>query len=147
MVSCWSQRLFPLSCKRTHTNLIVENEQHCDFVHLRELIMSRNLHDLVFTTNEHHYSKFRSSYLRKSQRSESVLLCDDDYVLKLEDSRQKLFEDLAKKESEIKEMFVQKVKEKEAHLREAEENASKTVVIIIIDLINYHCHLAYYQKG
>lgn len=56
-------------------------------------------------------------------------MCDDDYVLKLEDSRQKLFEDLAKKESEIKDMFVQKVKEKEAHLREAEENVRETTFL------------------
>ncbi|RKP20565.1 Septin, partial [Rozella allomycis CSF55] len=48
----------------------VENEQHSDFIHLRELIMSvtksRNLNDLVISTNDIHYNSFRTTYLQQN---------------------------------------------------------------------------------
>jgi septin family protein len=89
--------------------------------------MIRGRHDLVISTNEKHYSKYRVASLRKTtSRAKSVLMCDDDYLTKLEDSRQKMLEDLSRRESEIKEHFVQKVKDKEAQLREAEEKVSST---------------------
>ncbi|CUM53409.1 unnamed protein product [Debaryomyces tyrocola] len=40
----------------------VENPMHCDFIHLREVLMGKNMLDLILSTDMHHES-FRSQYL------------------------------------------------------------------------------------
>lgn len=40
----------------------VENPMHCDFIHLREILMSKNMLDLMLSTDSH-YETFRSHYL------------------------------------------------------------------------------------
>ena len=40
----------------------VENPMHCDFIHLREVLMGRNMLDLILSTDMHH-ENFRSQYL------------------------------------------------------------------------------------
>ncbi len=41
----------------------VENEAHCDFVKLRNLLIRTNMHDLVVKTNDVYYESFRSKTL------------------------------------------------------------------------------------
>ncbi|CAG8468056.1 11761_t:CDS:10 [Gigaspora rosea] len=41
----------------------VENEQHCEFVHLREFLTRTHLQDLIETTAQIHYEAFRSKQL------------------------------------------------------------------------------------
>ena len=83
--------------------------------------MSRNLHDLSVTTNDIHYANFRTYYLKATNRRDSILACDDDYMLKVEESRQKMLEEVNRREEEIRQTFIQRVREKESSLREAEE--------------------------
>ncbi|KAI8854762.1 Septin-type guanine nucleotide-binding (G) domain-containing protein [Chytridium lagenaria] len=56
----------------------VENEKHCDFVQLRELVIRTNLQDLIETTHTIHYAQYRSSQIRgQNGRPESFLASDE----------------------------------------------------------------------
>lgn len=41
----------------------VENEQHCEFMHLRNFLTRTHLQDLIETTAQIHYEAFRSKQL------------------------------------------------------------------------------------
>lgn len=99
----------------------VDNPEHCDFVHLRSMLLQHSLLDLVTTTHEIHFSKFRVHKLGSPNRRESVLACDDTYEDRIQQSRAALLDEMVKKEDEMRRVFVSKVKEKEMVLREQEE--------------------------
>lgn len=122
----------------------VENESHCDFVKLREMLLSTNLLDLVERTHSQHYSAYRAARLRQMG-----FCCDDDdtvdgLVQEIGDCEQQhsklqtiqdvynmkraaLSEEIQRKEMEIKEEFVKRVKIKECEIRDLE----KEVILII----------------
>ncbi|KAJ3295882.1 Septin-6 [Borealophlyctis nickersoniae] len=99
----------------------VENEKHCDFVHLRELVIRTNLQDLIETTHLIHYAQYRSSQIRGKGRPESFLACDEFYESRIDNAKKGLQEEMQRKEDEMRQMFVAKVREKEAELRQREE--------------------------
>ncbi|CAG8598089.1 1122_t:CDS:10, partial [Ambispora leptoticha] len=103
----------------------VENENHCDFVHLRELLMTHALHDLLETSHTVHYHNYRADKLRSNGRPESILACDESYEHRIERSKQNMAEDMVRKEEEMRQNFVLKVREKEANLREREEQLNQ----------------------
>ncbi|KAF9348598.1 hypothetical protein BGX26_012998 [Mortierella sp. AD094] len=109
----------------------VENTEHSDFVYLRELLMATCLHDLVETTHNVHYHRHRGDALRAKGRPLSILECDDSYESQIEGTKSKNKEDMERKEDEIRQMFVLKVKDKEMEIREREEilNAKKAEMI------------------
>jgi septin family protein len=115
----------------------VENEAHCDFVKLREMLLSTNMINLIDITHTKHYQLFRANRLReigfkdddeedlldskssntsinRYSSSKSIM---DVYNIK----RAEMYEEIQRREQEIKEEFVQKVKEKESELRECEK--------------------------
>ncbi|XP_037394984.1 septin 10 [Pygocentrus nattereri] len=99
----------------------VENETHCDFVKLREMLISVNMEDLREQTHTRHYELYRRCKLEemgfKDMDSESKpVSVQQTYELK----RQEFLAELQKREEEMKQNFVQRVKEKEAELKEAE---------------------------
>ena len=118
----------------------VENEAHCDFLKLREMILSTNLVDLIEVTHSKHYQMYRAARLREigfrqdEAEDEDAYSCgkststpsissssanktiQDVYNVK----KSELIEEMQKKECEIKEEFIKKVKEKECEIREAE---------------------------
>ncbi|KAJ3381803.1 hypothetical protein HDU84_004842 [Entophlyctis sp. JEL0112] len=53
----------------------VENEKHCDFKKLRNLLIRTHMHDLIQTTHDAHYESFRVKKLTSEGRS------DDDPVI------------------------------------------------------------------
>ncbi|KAG0275294.1 Septin-6 [Linnemannia exigua] len=99
----------------------VENAEHSDFVYLRELLMSTCLHDLVETTHNVHYHHHRGSALRKLGRPVSILECDDTYDSQIEGTKAQNKQEMERREEQIRQMFVEKVKEKEIALRDREE--------------------------
>ncbi|KAJ3120026.1 Septin-6 [Nowakowskiella sp. JEL0407] len=99
----------------------VENEKHSDFVHLRELLIRSNLQDLIETTHSVHYAQYRASKIKSKGRPDSFLACDEFYESRIENARRYLQDDMQKREDEMRQMFVQKVHEKEAQLRKREE--------------------------
>ncbi|XP_067322946.1 septin-10 isoform X3 [Anolis sagrei] len=111
----------------------VENEHHCDFVKLREMLICTNMEDLREQTHMSHYELYRRCKLeqmgfrdtgpenkpvrmpdsKKTSRRESL---QETYEAK----RHEFLGELQQKEEEMRQMFVQRVKEKEALLKEAE---------------------------
>eukprot|EP00842_Homolaphlyctis_polyrhiza_P003117 jgi/Hompol1/3806/HPOL_003359-RA len=104
----------------------VENPEHCDFVHLRELLIRTNMQDLVDTTHIIHYSQYRGIKIRGKGRPESFLACDEYYESRIENAKRSLAEEMQRKEDEMRQRFVGKVREKEQSLREREEILNNT---------------------
>ncbi|XP_037976345.1 septin-2 [Plutella xylostella] len=100
----------------------VENESHCDFVKLREMLIRTNMEDMREKTHARHYELYRRRRLQ--QMGFSDVDADNKPV-----SFQQTFEakrathvaELQAKEDEMRQMFVQRVKEKEAELKDAEK--------------------------
>lgn len=51
--------------------IIVENENHCDFVKLREMLIRTNMEDLRESTHKTHYELYRRNKLQDMGFSES----------------------------------------------------------------------------
>lgn len=122
----------------------VENESHCDFVKLRDMLLSTNMLDLVELTHVKHYSLYRGGRLREmgfccddetdeqngpttgsvvtikngNNSGNKLLTIQDVYNLK----RAELIEDIQRKEMEIKEEFMRRVKVKEAEIKDKERD-------------------------
>ena len=111
----------------------VENESHCDFVKLREMLLSVNLADLIEITHLKHYQLYRANRLK------DIGLRDEEDCSEIVDGKarscgrpksmsevflQKLAlinEEREKKEIELKEDFLKRVKDKDNELKEAEK--------------------------
>lgn len=93
-------------------------------MYLRELLLATCLHDLVESTHGIHYHGHRAKALRPVGRPVSILECDDSYESQIEGNRQQARQDMDRKEEEVRQSFVEKVKEKEAALRQREEQLS-----------------------
>jgi septin family protein len=84
------------------------------------------MHDLISTTHNIHYSAYRSVKLRASGRPESFLACDEFYETRIENAKNVLAGEMQRKEDEMRQRFVAKVREKEQELREREEALNNT---------------------
>ncbi|GFG36085.1 hypothetical protein Cfor_03660 [Coptotermes formosanus] len=100
----------------------VENESHCDFVKLREMLIRTNMEDMREKTHMRHYELYRK------KRLEQMGFSDVDAENKpvsfqqtFEAKRSNHLQELQQKEDEMRQMFVVRVKEKEAELKEAEK--------------------------
>lgn len=100
----------------------VENESHCDFVKLREMLIRTNMEDMREKTHNKHYELYRK------KRLEQMGFSDVDANNKpisfqetFETKRSNHLQELQQKEDEMRQMFVVRVKEKEAELKEAEK--------------------------
>ncbi|OCT92469.1 septin-8-A [Xenopus laevis] len=99
----------------------VENENHCDFVKLREMLISTNMEDLREQTHSRHYELYRRCKLEEMGfldmgPGDKPVSLQETYEAK----RQEFFEDLKRKEEDMRQTFVQRVREKETVLKEAE---------------------------
>ncbi|NXN28329.1 SEP10 protein, partial [Nycticryphes semicollaris] len=100
----------------------VENENHCDFVKLREMLICTNMEDLREQTHARHYELYRRCRLeamgfRDVGPENKPVSLQEAYEAK----RHEFYLELQRKEEEIRQQFVQRVKEKEAILKEAEQ--------------------------
>ncbi|KAM4867834.1 septin-10 isoform 2-T2 [Thomomys bottae] len=99
----------------------VENENHCDFVKLREMLICTNMEDLREQTHARHYELYRRCKLEEMGFNDfgpenKILSLQETYEAK----RHEFSGERQRKEEEMKQTFVQRVKEKEAILKEAE---------------------------
>ncbi|KAB5565407.1 hypothetical protein PHYPO_G00241030 [Pangasianodon hypophthalmus] len=97
----------------------VENESHCDFVKLREMLIRVNMEDLREQTHARHYELYRRCKL------EEMGFKDPDADMQPFRKRTWLRErefvaELQRMEEDMRQMFVVKVKETEAELKERE---------------------------
>ncbi|KAM5180076.1 septin-10 isoform 1-T1 [Mantella aurantiaca] len=99
----------------------VENENHCDFVKLREMLICTNMEDLREQTHNRHYELYRRCKLEEMGFQD---LGPGDKPVSLQETyeakRHEFFEELHRKEEEMRQTFVQRVREKETVLKEAE---------------------------
>ncbi|KAM9321411.1 septin-10-like [Gastrophryne carolinensis] len=99
----------------------VENENHCDFVKLREMLISTNMEDLREQTHRRHYELYRRCKLQEMGFQD---MGPGDKPVSLQETyeakRHEFFEELQRKEEEMRQTFVQRVREKETVLKEAE---------------------------
>ncbi|KYM83844.1 Septin-2, partial [Atta colombica] len=100
----------------------VENESHCDFVKLREMLIGTNMEDMREKTHCRHYELYRKKRLEQMGFSD----VDSDnkpvsFQQTCEAKRSIHLQELQQKEDEMRQMFVARVKEKEAELKEAEK--------------------------
>ncbi|PWN54147.1 putative cell division control protein CDC3 [Violaceomyces palustris] len=100
----------------------VDNEEHCDFVKLRQMLIRTHMEELKEHTNDVLYEKYRSEKLL------AMGVAQDHSVFKEVNPAAKMAEEralheakLRKMENEMKLVFQQKVAEKEAKLKQSEE--------------------------
>ncbi|KAH8553250.1 Septin-domain-containing protein [Umbelopsis sp. PMI_123] len=120
----------------------VENEKHCDFIHLRELLFIQCLAELVDITHIKHYHDYRAAILRKDGRPPSILECDEEYDLRIEDARKSISERLQRKDEEIRQNFVQLARQQELALKKQEEKLQKTYKELMEDIEREKAKLA-----
>lgn len=96
----------------------VENEQHCDFVKLREMFIRTNMEDLRETTHSVHYELYR-----KTKLCEMGLVDDDKKSLQeaYQEKRREQKMNMERAEENVKQNFIRRVKEKESELKEKEK--------------------------
>ncbi|XP_018331613.1 septin-2 isoform X2 [Agrilus planipennis] len=100
----------------------VENESHCDFVKLREMLIRTNMEDMREKTHCKHYELYRKK--RLEQMGFSDVDADNkpvSFQQTFEAKRTNHLQELQQKEDEMRQMFVVRVKEKESELKEAEK--------------------------
>ncbi|XP_078241885.1 septin-8 isoform X3 [Pogona vitticeps] len=99
----------------------VENESHCDFVKLREMLIRVNMEDLREQTHTRHYELYRRCKLEEMGFKDTD---PDSQPFSLQETyetkRKEFLCELQKKEEEMRQMFVNKVKETESELKEKE---------------------------
>ncbi|CAG9762352.1 unnamed protein product [Ceutorhynchus assimilis] len=101
----------------------VENETHCDFVKLREMLIRTNMEDMREKTHNKHYELYRKKRLEQMGFSDvdannKPISFQETFEVK----RSNHVQELQQKEDEMRQMFVVRVKEKEAELKEAEKD-------------------------
>ncbi|XP_027269627.1 septin-14 [Cricetulus griseus] len=102
--------------------LQVENENHCDFVKLRDLLLCTNMEDLKDQTHTQHYECYRSSRLQKlgfndTGPNNQPVSFQEMYEAK----RQEFHGQCLREEEELKQTFMLRVKEKELTFKDAEK--------------------------
>jgi septin 7 len=100
----------------------VLNEEHCDFVKLRQMLIRTNMEELREHTNDVLYENYRSEKLLAMgvQQDDSVFR-EVNPAAKSAEERSLHEAKLGKMENEMKMVFQQKVQEKEAKLKQSEE--------------------------
>ncbi len=99
----------------------VDNEDHCDFVRLRQLLIRDYLEELRETTAKKLYENYRTEKLRlMGIEQDSSVFKEFDPLLKQEEEKALHEAKLAKMEAEMKAVFQQKVTEKEKKLQKSE---------------------------
>lgn len=99
----------------------VENENHNDFVRLRELLIRNYMEELKEHTSNVLYENYRSAKLtRMGIEQDDSVFKEFDPLAKQEEEKQLHEAKLAKMEAEMKAVFQQKVSEKEKKLQRSE---------------------------
>ncbi|KAI9302200.1 Septin-domain-containing protein [Cunninghamella echinulata] len=100
----------------------VDNEEHCDFVKLRQMLIRTHMEELKEFTNDVLYENYRTEKLTAMgiQQDPSVFK-EVNPIQKMEEERLAHEQKLAKMEAEMKAVFQAKVQEKESKLKMSEE--------------------------
>ena len=100
----------------------VDNEDHCDFVKLRQMLIRTHMEELKEHTNNALYENYRSDKLSNMGVAQDPSVFKEvNPAVKQEEERSLHEQKLAKMELEMKMVFQQKVAEKESKLKQSEE--------------------------
>ncbi|GAB1318911.1 Cell division control protein 3 [Madurella fahalii] len=100
----------------------VDNEEHCDFVKLRQMLIRTHMEELKEHTNNILYENYRTDKLIAMGVSQDPSVFKEvNPAVKQEEERALHEQKLAKMEAEMKMVFQQKVAEKESKLKQSEE--------------------------
>ena len=100
----------------------VDNEEHCDFVKLRQMLIRTHMEELKEHTNNALYENYRSDKLTQMGVAQDPSVFKEiNPAVKQEEERALHEQKLQKMESEMKMVFQQKVQEKESKLKQSEE--------------------------
>ena len=100
----------------------VDNEEHCDFVKLRQMLIRTHMEELKEHTNNFLYENYRSDKLTAMGVAQDPSVFKEvNPAVKQEEERALHEQKLAKMELEMKMVFQQKVTEKESKLKQSEE--------------------------
>ncbi|XP_015790676.1 septin-11 [Tetranychus urticae] len=93
----------------------VENENHCDFVKLREMLLRINMEDLRETTQTKHYEVYRRTRLEEMGFGDVVDTAKASTFQETYEARRNIqLSEIKKKEEEIRQRFVCRVRERES---------------------------------
>lgn len=101
----------------------VDNEEHCDFVKLRSMLIRTHMEELKEYTNDVLYENYRTEKLEGLgvASGEGFVGKDVNPIARMEEEKALHEAKMAKMESEMKMVFQQKVQEKESKLKQSEE--------------------------
>ncbi|KAF5374741.1 hypothetical protein D9758_000370 [Tetrapyrgos nigripes] len=100
----------------------VDNEEHCDFVKLRQMLVRTYMEELREYTNDVLYENWRTEkLLGMGVAQDSSVFKEINPAARLQEERVMHEAKLAKMEAEMKMVFQQKVQEKESKLKQSEE--------------------------
>jgi septin 7 len=100
----------------------VDNEEHCDFTKLRQMLIRTHMEELKEYTNNLLYENYRSDKLTSmGVAQDPSVFREVNPAAKQEEERTLHEQKLQKMESEMKMVFEQKVAEKESKLKQSEE--------------------------
>ncbi|KAM7202858.1 Septin domain containing protein [Rhypophila sp. PSN 637] len=100
----------------------VDNEEHCDFVKLRQMLIRTHMEELKEHTTNILYENYRTDKLIAMGISQDPSVFKEvNPAVKQEEERTLHEQKLAKMEAEMKMVFQQKVAEKESKLKQSEE--------------------------
>ena len=100
----------------------VDNEDHCDFVKLRQMLIRTHMEELKEHTNNELYENYRSDKLTQmGVVQDASVFKEVNPSVKQEEERTLHEQKLQKMETEMKMVFQQKVAEKESKLKQSEE--------------------------
>jgi len=99
-----------------------DNEDHCDFVKLRQMLIRTHMEELKENTNDVLYENYRSEKLTAmGVAQDQTVFKEVNPAAKQEEERQLHEAKLAKMEAEMKMVFQQKVTEKESKLQQSQK--------------------------
>ncbi|KAG9303419.1 hypothetical protein G9A89_013745 [Geosiphon pyriformis] len=100
----------------------VDNQDHNDFVKLRQMLIRTHMEELKEYTSDVLYENYRSEKLVSlGVQQDQTVFKEVNPLAKMEEERQLHEAKLQKMEAEMKMVFQQKVQEKEAKLKQSEE--------------------------
>ncbi|KAL1932353.1 hypothetical protein VTP01DRAFT_9409 [Rhizomucor pusillus] len=105
----------------------VENEDHCDFKKLRNLLIRSHMHDLISTTEEIHYENYRQTQMetRKFGESKAKKYENPKFKEREEQLRLAFTEQVKKEESRFRQWEAQLVSERDRLNKDLEEQHAK----------------------
>ncbi|CDH56206.1 septin [Lichtheimia corymbifera JMRC:FSU:9682] len=100
----------------------VDNEEHCDFVKLRQMLIRTHMEELKEYTNDVLYENYRTEKLTAMGiQQDPTVFKEVDPIQKMEEERLAHEQKLSKMEAEMRAVFQAKVQEKETKLKQSEE--------------------------